>query len=81
MVKVLIYLLKIYILFRKRGYRSINCEAIESLSIEIRNNESKSLIFNVVYAPPDGYIDVCKNCFKVTCMVDIKLFFYGLILL
>ena len=68
MVEVLLYLLKIHILFKKRDDLSINCEAIESFSIEIGNNESKNSIFNVVYRPPDGDEDVCdidysKNIF------------------
>ena len=50
--------------FKKRDDLSINSEAIESLSIEITNNESKNIIFNVVYRPPDGDIDVCENYFK-----------------
>ena len=50
--------------FKKRDDLSINSEAIESLSIEIKNNEYKNIIFNVVYWPPDGDIDVCENYFK-----------------
>ena len=37
---------------------------IDILSTEITNNESKTFIYNVVYLPPDGYIDVCENYFK-----------------
>ena len=42
----------------------INCEAIESLSIEIRNNNGKNIIFNIVYRPPDGDLEVCENYFQ-----------------
>ena len=31
----------------------INCAAIESLSIEITRNESKNIIVDVDYQPPD----------------------------
>ena len=37
----------------KRNDLYINCEAIESLSIEISNSVVKNIIFNVVYCPPD----------------------------
>ena len=47
--------------FKNRDDRSINSEAIESLSNEITHNESKNIIFNVVYWPLDGDIDVCEN--------------------
>ena len=50
--------------FKKRDDLSINFEAIESLSIEITNDESKNIIFNVVYRPPDGDTGVCENYFK-----------------
>ena len=50
--------------FKIRDGISINSEAIESLSIEITNNESKNIILNVAYRPHDGHIDVCENYFK-----------------
>ena len=31
------------------------------VSTEITNNETKNIIFNVVYRPPDGDIDVCET--------------------
>ena len=63
-VEALLYLLKIHIFFKKRDDLSINSEAIESLLIQITNNESKNIIFNVLYRPPDRDIDVCENYFK-----------------
>ena len=50
--------------FKRRDDLSINCEAIGSLSFEITNNNSKNIIFNVVYRPPDSDIYVCENYFK-----------------
>ena len=48
--------------FKNRDDLRINSEGIESLSLEIRNNESKKIISNVVYRPLDG-VDVCGNYF------------------
>ena len=42
----------------------INCEAIENLSVEISNNDVKNIIFNIVYRPPDGDLEVCENYFQ-----------------
>ena len=42
----------------------INCEAIESLSIEINNNDDKIIILNIVYRPPVGDLEVCENYFQ-----------------
>ena len=50
--------------YTKRNDLCINCEAIESLSIEIRNNNGKNIIFNIVYRPPDGDLEVCENYFQ-----------------
>ena len=50
--------------YTKRNDVCINCEAIESLSIEIRNNDGKNIIFNIVYRPPDGDLEVCENYFQ-----------------
>ena len=45
---------KYLIFFKKRDDLSINCEAIESLSIEMTNIiKSENIIFNVVYRPPE----------------------------
>ena len=49
--------------YTKRKDLCINCEAIESLSIEIRNNDVKNIIFNIVYRPPDGDLEVCESYF------------------
>ena len=43
---------------------SINCEDIESLSIEILKNQTRNIIFNVAYRPPDGDLNVCETFFK-----------------
>ena len=43
---------------------AINCEAKERLSIEICNNDGKNVIFNIVYRPPDGDLEVCENNFQ-----------------
>ena len=47
MVELLLYLLRNHIYLKK-----------ESLLIEITNNESKNIIFNVGYQPPDHDIDL-----------------------
>ena len=48
----------------KRNHLYINCETIESLLIEISNNDVKNITFNIVCRPPDGDLEVCKNIFK-----------------
>ena len=50
--------------YTKRNNLSINCEAIESLSIEISNNDIKNVTFNIVYRPSDGDLEVCENYFQ-----------------
>ena len=50
--------------YTKQSDLYINCEAIESLSIEIRNNDGKNIIFNIVYRPPNGDLEVCENYFQ-----------------
>ena len=59
-----LYSLKIHILLKERDDLSTNSEAIESLSIEITNSDSKNIIFNVAYRPSDGDINVCESYFK-----------------
>ena len=59
MVEELLYLLKIHVSLKKIDDISINSEAIDSLSIEITNNGSKNINFNVVSRPPDGDIYFC----------------------
>ena len=43
---------------------SINYEDIESLSIEILNSQTRNIIFNVIYRPPNGDLNVCETFFK-----------------
>ena len=38
----------------------MDCEDIESLSIEILNSQTRKFIFNVIYRPPNGDLNVCK---------------------
>ena len=45
-------------------YLCINCETIESLSIEISNNDAKNIIFKQAYRPPNGDLEVCENYFQ-----------------
>ena len=47
--------------YTKRNDLCINCEAIESLSIELSNNDVKNIIFNIVYRPANGDLEVCEN--------------------
>ena len=47
-----------------RNDLSINCEDIESLSIEILNSQTGSIIFNVICSPPDSHLNVCETFFK-----------------
>ena len=49
---------------------TINCEVIESLSIEISNNDAKNIIFNIVYHPPDGDLAVCEKLFQSILSID-----------
>ena len=44
----------------KRNYSYINCEAIESRSIKLENNDTK----NTIYCRPDGDLEVFKNFFQ-----------------
>ena len=48
----------------KQNNLCINSEAVESLSVEICNNDVKIIIFNIVYRPPDGDLEVCENYFQ-----------------
>ena len=50
--------------YTKQNNLCINCEAIESLSIKISNNDFKNINFNIVYRPPDGDLEVCENYFR-----------------
>ena len=53
-----------YLCYKQRNNLSINCEAIENLSIEISNNYVKNIISDIVYCPPDEDLEVCENCFQ-----------------
>ena len=52
------------LLYKLRNDLSINCEGIESLSIEIMNSQTRNIICNVIYRPPDGDLNVCETFFK-----------------
>ena len=52
------------LLYKLRNDLSINCEDIESLSIEILNSQTRNIIFNVIYRPPNGNLNVCETFFK-----------------
>ena len=58
---MLLYLLKIHILLKIEMILGLTVKEL-SLSLEIRNNESKKIISNVVYRPLDD-VDVCGNYF------------------
>ena len=48
----------------KHGVRkdlSINCDAIESLSVEICNRKTRNTIFNVVYKTPNGNTKISEQ--------------------
>ena len=49
--------------YTKRNDACINCEAI-NISIEIRYNDGKNIIFNIVHRTPDGDLQVCENYFQ-----------------
>ena len=51
-------------LFATQNETTFGCEAVESLSVEIRDNDGKHIIFNMVYRPPDGGLEVCENYFQ-----------------
>ena len=48
----------------ERSDLCINCEAIESFSIEISNSDVKNIIFNIFYLPSDEDLEVCENYFQ-----------------
>ena len=52
------------LLYKLHNDLSIDCEDIESLSIEILNSQSRNIIFNVIYRPPDGDLKVSETFFK-----------------
>ena len=48
---------------------NINCEDIEFLSLEILNSQTRNIIFNMVYRPPDGNLKIFETFFK-TILAD-----------
>ena len=52
------------LLYKLRNDLSTNCEDIESLSIEILHSQTRNIIFNVIYRPPYGNLNVCEIFFK-----------------
>ena len=50
--------------FKLREDLSINCDAIQSLSIEISSTKSKNIILNTIYRPPNGDMKQCETHFK-----------------
>ena len=51
-------------MYKIRDDLSINCDDIESLSIEIVNNHTKNIIINVVYRSPDGDLRISETFFR-----------------
>ena len=60
------------LLHKIREDLSINCDDIESLSIEIINNHSKNIVLNVVYRPPDGDVSVTETFLRKIISGNIK---------
>ena len=50
--------------FKLREDLSINCDAIQPLSIEISSTKSKNIILNTIYRPPNGDMKQCAIHFK-----------------
>ena len=46
--------------FKLREHLSINCDATQSLSIEISSTKSKTIILNTIYRPPNGDMNNAK---------------------
>ena len=61
------------LLYKLRNNLSINCEDIESLSIEILNSQTRNIIFNVIYRPPNGDLNVCETFFKKSFQTVLQL--------
>ena len=53
--------------FKLREDLSINCDEIQSLSIEISSTKSKNIILNFIYRPPNGDMKQCQTHFKDVC--------------
>ena len=52
------------LLYKLRNDLNTNREDTESLSIEILNSETRNIIFNVIYRPPNSDLKVCETFFK-----------------
>ena len=52
------------LLYKLRSDLGINCQDIESLSIELLNSQTRNTIFNAIYRPPNGDLKVCENLFQ-----------------
>ena len=50
--------------FKLREDLSINCDAIQSLSIKILSTKSKNIILNAIYRPPKCDMKQCETYFK-----------------
>ena len=51
--------------FKIRNDLCVNSNSIESLSIEILNdNKTKNIILNVTYRPPEGDLNFCEQYFR-----------------
>ena len=42
----------------------MNCKDVESLGVELLNNKKKNTLFNVLYRPPNGKIEIFENFLK-----------------
>ena len=47
-----------------RNDLSISCEDIESLSVDILNSQTRNIIFNAIYRPPNGHLNLCEAFLK-----------------
>ena len=59
--------------FKLREDLSTNCNAIQSLSIEISSTKSKDIILNTIHRPPNGHMKQCETHFKDIFSKDILL--------
>ena len=50
--------------FKLRDDLSINCDSIQSLSIEISSTKSKNITLNTIYRLPNGDTKKCETHFK-----------------
>ena len=50
--------------FKLREDLSKNCDATQSLSIEISSTKSKNIILSTIYRPPNGDMKQCETYFK-----------------